>query len=129
MGLFKRKTRSPEYEEPKPVIMEDEQFLDLGEIFSGDEGQDMPPATYIRIGELSRPEHLAFFTKLIYENNILILDIAPLESDKKSKEVVIGELKKIVADIDGDLVAISKTFVVVTPTGTKVDRRKLKVGK
>ena len=39
---------------------------------------------------------------------------------------VSNELKQLTRDINGDIAAMGNNFLIVTPTGVKVDRRKIR---
>ncbi len=40
---------------------------------------------------------------------------------------IISELKNVAKDVDGDVVAIGKNYLFVTPSGIKIDRNKIRV--
>lgn len=106
----------------------DETYVDLGEMYGydSDKGIDLPASMYIKVAELQRYEDLKEFTNYIYNGNILILDFAAIANDEFAMRRVSTELKQLTRDINGDIAAMGKNFLIVTPTGVKVDRRKIR---
>jgi len=89
--------------------------------------EELPEAKmYVKVAELQKFEDLKEFSKYIYEGNMLILDVSPISIDDIEVERVTNELKKIARDINGDIAGLDRNHFIVTPSGVKIDRRKLR---
>ncbi len=56
-------------------------------------------------------------------------DIAGLKRDKAALDRAIGEMKKAVDDVSGDIAGIGDDLVVLVPSGIKIDRDKVVGGR
>jgi len=100
-----------------------EEYIDLEDV----EMEGLPEANiYLKVAELQKYEDLKEFAKYVYEGNILILDVSPISVDDIELERATNELKKIVRDINGDIAGLDRNHFIITPTGVKIDRRKLR---
>jgi len=100
-----------------------EEYIDLEDV----ELEELPEAKmYVKVAELQKFEDLKEFSKYIYEGNMLILDVSPISIDDIEVERVTNELKKIARDINGDIAGLDRNHFIVTPSGVKIDRRKLR---
>ncbi|NYT01457.1 MAG: cell division protein SepF [Methanosarcinales archaeon] len=100
--------------------------VDLGQF---EEVEGDAPTIVLRVAELTRPEVLPDIKKEIYAGSILLLDISPMKREKAALDRAIGELRKCVEDVSGDIVGIGDDFVVTVPQGIKIDREKVVGGK
>jgi SepF-like predicted cell division protein (DUF552 family) len=85
--------------------------------------------TVLRVAELGRIEVLPEIKQEIYAGNIVLADIAGLKRDKAALDRAIGELKKAVEDVSGDIAGIGDDLIVLVPSGIKIDREKVVGGK
>jgi hypothetical protein len=85
--------------------------------------------TVLRVAELGRIEVLPEIKQEIYAGNIVLVDIAGLKRDKAALDRAIGELKKAVEDVSGDIAGIGDDLIVLVPKGIKIDREKVVGGK
>ena len=83
----------------------------------------------LRVAELGKVEVLPEIKQEIYAGNIVLVDIAGLKRDKAALDRAIGELKKAVDDVSGDIAGIGDDLVVLVPNGIKIDREKVVGGK
>jgi SepF-like predicted cell division protein (DUF552 family) len=83
----------------------------------------------LRVAELGRIEVLPEIKQEIYAGNIVLLDIGGLKRDKAALDRAIGELKKAVEDVSGDIAGIGDDLIVLVPSGIKIDREKAVGGK
>ncbi|MBC7081800.1 MAG: cell division protein SepF [Thermoplasmatales archaeon] len=81
---------------------------------------------FVRVAEVHKYEDLKELIKHVYEGNMLLMDISPISADSIEVERIINEMKKVASDINGDIVGIDRNRFIVTPSGVKVDRRKIK---
>jgi SepF-like predicted cell division protein (DUF552 family) len=115
--LFKKseKAEVEEYEE-----------LDLSEYEAeiSDEG-----VTYIKVAEVTGINEISEIRRQIYEGNIVIAEIAFIKHDKWTYERVLKDLKQLAQDVKGDIVGLGEDYIIITPTGIRVDRVKIRGSK
>ncbi|WNY27234.1 cell division protein SepF [Methanolapillus ohkumae] len=84
-----------------------------------------PAETYVKIAIFTNFDQITALKKEIYDGNILIVDISNIKADERLRNHLFNELKDVVLDVHGDIVGMKDNNILVTPTGIKVDRRKL----
>ncbi|MBC7109513.1 MAG: cell division protein SepF [Archaeoglobi archaeon] len=84
---------------------------------------------YVKVAEIANLNELQEVKKEIYNGNIVITDLSLLKRDKGMMERAIRELKQVAEDIHGDIAGISEELIITTPTGVKIDRRKIVGGR
>ena len=102
----------------------DGEYIDLAEEAAGaapTEGE-----TQVKVAELQNYDDLKDFSEYVYGGHILLLDLSPLSSDDMELERSTNELKRVVQDIDGDIAGLGRNWLIVTPKGVKIDRRKMR---
>lgn len=104
---------------------EDYAEVDLGQF---EETRDSPEII-LRVAELSKIDVLPEVKQEIYAGNIVLVDIAGMKRDKAALDRAIGELKKAVDDISGDIAGIGDDLIAIVPNGIKIDRDKVVGGK
>jgi hypothetical protein len=92
---------------------------------------DTPPKTsyakmHVAVGEIQRYEDLKSFSDYVYGGNILILDFSPIAEEEVILKRITNDLRKMIADIDGDIAGIGNNMMIVSPSKVKIDRRKLR---
>ncbi|AEA47286.1 cell division protein SepF [Archaeoglobus veneficus] len=118
MGLMEKllgkseRITPPDYEE-----------LDLSEYETEIAGE---AETYVKVAEITGLNEVAEIRRQVYEGNIVIADIAFLKHDKLTLDRILKDLKQLADDINGDIVGLGEDYVIVTPTGIKVDRNKIR---
>ncbi|MDD2755968.1 MAG: cell division protein SepF [Methanothrix sp.] len=95
--------------------------VDLGQFEEGSGSPEM----ILRVAELGRVEVLPEIKQEIYTGNIVLVDIAGLKRDKAALDRAIGELKKAIEDVSGDIAGIGDDLIVLVPSGIKIDREKV----
>ncbi|MBN1323288.1 MAG: cell division protein SepF [Methanotrichaceae archaeon] len=93
--------------------------VDLGQFEEVNAGR---PEMYLRLAELNSMDVLPEIKQEIYAGNILMVDISPLKRDKNALDRAVGELRRAVEDVSGDIAGIGDDLVVVVPGGIKIDR-------
>lgn len=107
--------------------LEEGSFLDLGTMHFDDEDFVLSGArSTVRVAELFRFEDLHAFAKYAYNGDILILDTTSIANDQVAMRRLQTELRNISADLKGDVAAVSKNLVMLTPSGVRIDRNKLR---
>lgn len=101
-------------------------FVDLGD-YNVSAAKDEPVTAYIKVAEVARAEEVADLAEEVYGGHILILDIKNAAKDEFQLRKITAELKKVAADVGGDVAGIGDGLICITPRGIKVDRQKLRV--
>lgn len=104
---------------------EDYVEVDLGQFEEGGGS----PEIILRVAELSKVDVLPEVKQEIYAGNIVLVDIAGMKRDKAALDRAIGELKKAVDDVSGDIAGIGDDLIAVVPNGIRIDREKVVGGK
>ena len=107
--------------------VETDQYIDLGQL-SFDESNPLQGKVMVKVAEIYRYEDLSAVTQPVYNGNILLIDYSALSNDSLTLKRITNELKAVARDTNGDVAAIGKNIIVVTPNGIKVDRQKIKGG-
>jgi filamentous hemagglutinin family protein len=100
-------------------------YVDLEKYVESAEGA-MPAKMHVRIGEIQRYEDLKEFTDYIYGGNVLILDFSAIAEEEVILKRITNDLKKLAGEINGDIAGIGNNLMIVSPSGVKIDRRKLR---
>ncbi|HJK39960.1 MAG TPA: cell division protein SepF, partial [Methanocorpusculum sp.] len=59
-------------------------------------------------------------------NNIVIVDITKLKLDKIMFDRVMGDLRAVSKDVNGDIIGLGdQRYVIITPTGVRISREKI----
>ncbi|RLI73039.1 hypothetical protein DRO97_08255 [Archaeoglobales archaeon] len=105
------------------VPVEEYEELDLSEY----EAEIISEAeTYIKVAEVTGLNEIPEIRRQIYEGNIVIADVAFLKHDKLTMDRILKDLRQLAEDVGGDIVGLGEDYVIITPTGIKVDRNKIK---
>ncbi len=102
-------------------------YLDLGEFVQESASGEDAASTYIRVAEIHRLDDFHEFATYVYDGNILILDFRPVAEDEITLKRLTNELRKLAQDVHGDIAGLGEHQIIITPTGVKVDRRKIRV--
>lgn len=118
MGLFSRDNK-------KNLSLADQEFVDLRdhEAPTKNEGGQVT----VRVAEMHQVEDLKALSGLVYEGDMLLVDVSPLEGDEVALQRTTKEFKKIAEDVGGDVAGVGEDMLLVAPTGVKVDRSKVRV--
>jgi hypothetical protein len=103
-----------------------EGYVDLEKYVESTGEQTATAKMRVRVGEIQRYEDLKEFTDYIYGGNVLILDFSLIAEEEVILKRITNDLKKLAGEIDGDLAGIGNNMMVVSPSGVKIDRRKLR---
>jgi uncharacterized protein len=106
----------------KPSVGAD--YIDLEEYTQGSEVFDATASMTVRVAEILKYDDLRDFANYVYQGNMLLLDFSAIANDEIILRRVTGDLKKLVADINGDIAGLGKTMLIIAPTGVKIDRHK-----
>ncbi len=120
--FFRRKPIKP-IEKPSSNV-EPRKYIDLNEYEAGTEagtGYQM-----VRVAEIFKYEELNDLEQYVYNGDILIIDYTAIADDELTLRRITAELKNVAKDVDGDVVALGKQYLFVTPSGIKIDRNKIR---
>ncbi len=105
------------------VSVEDYEELDLSEYEAEIESEG---TTYVKVAEITGINEIPEIRRQIYEGNIVIADVAYIKHDKLTFERVLKDLRLLAEDVNGDIVGLGEDYIIITPTGIKVDRNKIR---
>ncbi len=112
---------------PKPATTtttQGDDYIDLEAYAAGTELTDNTASMMVRVAEIHKYDELRDYANYVYQGNMLLLDFSPIAQDDIILRRVTSDLKKLVADINGDIAGLGKNMFIVAPTGVKVDRHK-----
>jgi SepF-like predicted cell division protein (DUF552 family) len=102
----------------------DGEYIDLAE--EAPDVEQGEAVMRVKVAELQNYDDLKNFTDFVYAGNILLLDMSGMSSDDMELERSTNELKRVVGDINGDIAGLSRNWLIITPNGVKIDRRKMR---
>jgi SepF-like predicted cell division protein (DUF552 family) len=120
MGILEK------FKAKEKVVLEDYEELDLAE-YEAEIGEKA--SVLIKVAEITGLNEIPRIKKEVYDGNIIVADIAFLRHDKLTLDRILKDLKTLAEEINGDIVGLGEDYVIVTPTGIKVDRNKIRGGK
>lgn len=112
-GSSKQKTNPDEYAEID--ISQYEETL-----------EDEPAGSYLHVADLTTLKDIPALKRELYAGNMLIINISSIKTDNITFERAINDLKDVVKDIHGDIVGLGDDYVIVTTTGVRISRAKLR---
>ena len=66
------------------------------------------------------------YHSIIVIDNAVIVDIAKLKLDKIMFDRVMGDLRAVSRDVNGDIIGLGdQRYVIVVPTGVRISREKI----
>ena len=105
------------------ISVEEYEEIDLGEYESEMIGE---AETFVKVVEVTGINEIPEIRRQVYEGNIAIADIAFIKHDKITMDRILKELRQLADDVGGDIVGLGEDYVIITPTGIKIDRNKIK---
>lgn len=127
MGIFSRLTGEDSSSARKTPTPQD--YIDLSDYSASERTGEGAASTYVRFAELRALDDLKHFSAYVYDGNMLIIDFRPVQGDEVTLRRLTNELRKIAQDTGGDISGLGDHHILLTPTGVKVDRRKITVNK
>jgi SepF-like predicted cell division protein (DUF552 family) len=104
-----------------------EQYIDLGALeMSGDLKEGGATGPELRVAEIHKYEDLQALVTMVYNGDVILIDYSPIASDELLLRRITNELKYVITDTNGDVAALKKNLLVVTPTGMKISRKILR---
>jgi len=103
-----------------------EGYVDLEKYVETKTSETSSATMHIAVGEIQRYEDIKEISNYVYGGNVLILDFSPISDEEVILKRITNELKKMAKDIDGDIAGIGNNLMIISPSGVKVDRRKIR---
>ena len=99
--------------------------LDL-QAYEGAAGEPAPATMYVKVASVTDIKGCPAIKEEIYNGNIVIVDITKLKLDKIMFDRVMGDLRAVSRDVNGDIIGLGdQTDVIVVPTGVRLSREKI----
>ena len=110
----------------KDTLTEDEYMkLDLAS-YEGVAGAEEPAVMYVKGASIAAIKDCPRVKDEVYNNNIVIVDITKLKLDKIMFDRVMGDLRAVSKDVNGDIIGLGdQRYVIITPTGVRISREKI----
>jgi hypothetical protein len=103
-----------------------EGYVDLEKYVETKTSETSSAKMHVAVGEIQRYEDIKAISDYVYGGNVLILDFSPISDEEVILKRITNELKKMADDIGGDIAGIGNNLMVISPSGVKVDRRKIR---
>jgi uncharacterized protein len=81
---------------------------------------------HVAVGEIQRYEDIKAISDYVYGGNVLILDFSSIAEEEVMLKRITNELKQMAHDTGGDIAGIGNNLMIISPSGVKVDRRKIR---
>lgn len=106
--------------------LEEGSFLDLGAMgLEEDEGL-AGARSVVRLAEILRLEDLHDATKFVYKGDLVFVDYTSISNDQVAVRRMSVDLKNAAKDVGGDVCGVSKNLLLLTPSGVRIDRQKIR---
>ena len=103
-----------------------EGYVDLEKYVETKTSETSSAKMHVAVGEIQRYEDIKAISDYVYGGNVLILDFSPISDEEVILKRITNELKKMADDIGGDIAGIGNNLMIISPSGVKVDRRKIR---
>lgn len=120
MGILEK------FKSKEKVTIDDYEELDLAQ-YEAEIGEKA--SVLIKVAEITGLGEIPRIKKEIYDGNIIVADVAFIKHDRLTLDRILKDLKQLAEEIKGDIVGLGEEYVVITPTGIKVDRNKIRGSK
>ncbi|HJJ46825.1 MAG TPA: cell division protein SepF [Methanocorpusculum sp.] len=99
--------------------------LDL-QAYEGGTDEEEPATMYVKVASISDIKECPKIKDEIYNGNIVIVDVTKLKTDKIMFGRVMGDLRSVAHDVNGDIIGLGdQRYVIVVPTGIRISREKI----
>ncbi|NHW89274.1 MAG: cell division protein SepF [Archaeoglobales archaeon] len=107
----------------KKIEVEDYEELDLSQ-YEAEVGEKA--TMFIKVAEVTGLAEVPRIKKEIHDGNIVVADVGFLKHDKLTLDRILKDLRQLTDEINGDIVGLGDDYVIITPTGIKIDRNKIR---
>jgi len=101
-------------------------YVDLEKYSESTTSEKSSAKMHVAVGEIQQYEDIKAISDYVYGGNVLILDFSPISDEEVILKRITNELKKMATDIGGDIAGIGNNLMIISPSGVKVDRRKIR---
>jgi len=99
--------------------------LDL-QNYEGKAGEREMATMFVKIACVTDIKDCPRIKDEVYNGNIVIIDITKLKLDKIMFDRVMGDIRAVAHDVNGDIIGLGdQRYVIVVPTGVRISREKL----
>lgn len=111
----------------KEKTSEDDTYMKLDlQAYEGKVGESEMATMYVKIASVTDIKDCPRIKDEIYNGNIVIVDISKLKLDKIMFDRVMGDLRAVSHDVNGDIIGLGdQRYVIVVPTGVRISREKI----
>lgn len=120
MAILKRKSSKEEQQDKDGV----RKFIDLNDFRFQEEKADT--RTVARVAEIRRLEDVRKISQYIFDGDIMLIDCTAISTEDYTMKRLTEEVRRMVRDSNGDVAAVGKSFLLVTPPGIAIDRNRIK---
>ena len=101
-------------------------YVDLEKYAETQSGGMSGAKMHVAVGEIQRYEDIKEMSDYVCGGNILIIDFSPISDEEVILKRLTNDLKKIANDIGGDIAGIGNNLMIISPSGVKIERRRVK---
>ncbi|MDO5846747.1 MAG: cell division protein SepF [Methanocorpusculum sp.] len=117
-GVFGSKDKKPQTDEDTYMKLDLQSYE--GSMSEG------PATTYVKIASITDIKECPRVKDEIYNGNVVIVDITKLKLDKIMFDRVMGDLRAVARDVNGDIIGLGdQRYVIIVPTGMRISREKI----
>jgi len=89
-------------------------------------GENEMATMFVKVASITDIKECPKIKDEIYNGNIVIVDITKLKVDKIMFDRVMGDLRAVARDVNGDIIGLGdQRYVIVVPTGVRISREKV----
>ena len=103
-----------------------EGYVDLEKYTESKIDEKTSAKMHVAVGEIQRYDDIKQLSDYVYGGNVLILDFSPVSDEEVILKRITDELRRIADDIGGDIAGIGNNLMIISPSGEKIDRRKIR---
>lgn len=116
-GIFGKDTKTAE----------PDKYIDLSEYVEEErKGEEAPATMVVYVGEVYSQGDIGDLVKHVYDGNILMIDYTPIAGDDIQMKRLTNDLKVVAKDVKGDMAGVGKNLLMITPTGVRIDKKKIR---
>jgi len=103
-----------------------EGYVDLEKYVESKTDEKTSAKMHVAVGEIQRYEDIKQLSDYVYGGNVLILDFSPVSDEEVILKRITDELRRIADDIGVDIAGIGNNLMIISPSGVKIDRRRIR---
>ncbi|MCL4326907.1 MAG: cell division protein SepF [Thermoplasmata archaeon] len=99
-------------------------FIDLNNVNLPDYTAEVKST--FKVAEIYKYEDIINMSDFVYGGNIILFDCKAISNEDMLMKRITEEIKSMGRDINGDVAAITKDLIILTPKGIAIDRNKIR---